>query len=74
MKRRENYEIKNENRTRSKIATPAESGIKIKNDKEKFKNEFKKRIYRFVLDLIAFTDKRSIVLSVAMKPRFGFLF
>jgi len=29
----------------------------MKNDKEKFKNEFKKRIYRFVLDLIAFVDK-----------------
>jgi len=31
--------------------------IKMKNDKEKFKNEFKRRIYRFVLDLIAFIDK-----------------
>lgn len=31
--------------------------IKMKNDKEKFKNEFKKRIYRFVLDLITFVDK-----------------
>ncbi|MGB9706501.1 MAG: four helix bundle protein [Microgenomates group bacterium] len=28
----------------------------MKNDKEKFKNEFKKRIYRFVLELIAFVD------------------
>jgi four helix bundle protein len=30
--------------------------IKMKNDKEKFKSEFKKRIYRFVLELIAFVD------------------
>jgi four helix bundle protein len=29
----------------------------VKNDKEKFKNEFKKRIYGFVLRLIAFTDR-----------------
>ena len=29
----------------------------MKDDKEKFKNEFKKRIYQFVLNLIAFVDK-----------------
>ncbi|TSC94550.1 MAG: hypothetical protein Athens101428_257 [Candidatus Berkelbacteria bacterium Athens1014_28] len=28
----------------------------MQNDKEKFKNEFKKRLYRFVLDLIKFID------------------
>lgn len=28
----------------------------MKNDKEKFKNEFKGRLYRFVLDLIKFVD------------------
>lgn len=31
--------------------------IKNKNDKEKFKNEFKQRIYKFVLSLIIFVDK-----------------
>ena len=29
----------------------------MKNDKEKFKNEFKKRLYNFVLRLIKFIDK-----------------
>ncbi|MFZ5366594.1 MAG: four helix bundle protein [Patescibacteria group bacterium] len=29
----------------------------MKNDKEKFKNEFKKRLYYFVLSLITFVDK-----------------
>lgn len=29
----------------------------MKNDKEKFKNEFKKRLYNFVLRLITFIDK-----------------
>jgi four helix bundle protein len=31
--------------------------IKMKNDKEKFKNEFKKRLYHWVLRLINFIDK-----------------
>ncbi|MCL4354554.1 four helix bundle protein [Patescibacteria group bacterium] len=29
----------------------------MKNDKEKFKNEFKKRIYRFVLSIISYVDE-----------------
>jgi len=29
----------------------------MKNDREKFKNEFKRRIYNFVLHLITFVDK-----------------
>ncbi len=28
----------------------------MKNDKEKFKKEFKKRLYEFILNLISFTD------------------
>jgi len=29
----------------------------MKNDKEKFKNEFKARVYRFILKLVKFIDK-----------------
>jgi hypothetical protein len=29
----------------------------MKNDKEKFKNDFKKKVYYFILELIKFIDK-----------------
>lgn len=32
------------------------SKVKMQNDKVKFKEEFKKRLYRFVLELIGFVD------------------
>lgn len=39
----------------------------MKNDREKFKNEFKKRLYKFVLDLIKFAntfDRRDPIFKV----------
>jgi len=34
--------------------------IKMQNDKAKFKNEFKRRVYKFALDVIGFVDKLAV--------------